>query len=206
MLKRQLESIIVLAWNVMWWLNCSFWYAAINNDQLVSRLNKDSSSKTMTYLSILFWFLPSILAQKSGLYGKINLPSNYDWGNKLYSTTSYQTSIIECGSACLADQNCELYTIDNNSLVCYLGLYSQFSTGPTLLTLPQNEYGYLDLTKFNAVVKDKYFQVSGITYEESKRILKVSESTDFVDCAFGCYDINDQCTIFIFKVWHNISN
>ena len=154
----------------------------------------------MTYLSILFWFLPSILAQKSGLYGKINLPSNYDWGNKLYFTTSYQTSIIECGSACLADQNCELYTIDNTSSVCYLGLYSQFSTGPTLLTLPQNEYGYLDLTKFNAVVKDKYFQVSGITHEESKRILKVSESTDFVDCAFGCYDINDQCTIFIFKV------
>ena len=161
------------------------------------------SYKTMTLFTILFLSSFSLIyAQKVGLYGKINVPANYDWTNKLYFSTSYQTSsIIECGTACLADeQNCEMFTINNETLVCHLGVYSQVPTGPTISNPPQNEIGYLDLTKFNDVILAKFFQVSGFTEKEKfQDIFYASKSTDFVQCAFGCYDINDQCTIFLFK-------
>ena len=159
------------------------------------------SYKTMTLFTILFLSSFSLIyAQKVGLYGKINVPANYDWTNKLYFSSSYQTSsIIECGTACLADeQNCEMFTI--NGLVCHLGFFSQVLTGPTISNPPQNEIGYLDLTKFNDVILAKFFQVSGFTEKEKfQDIFYASKSSDFVQCAFGCYDINDQCTIFLFK-------
>ena len=70
----------------------------------------------MTLFTILFLSSFSLIyAQKVGLYGKINVPANYDWTNKLYFSTSYQTSsIIECGTACLADeQSPEAFFVSN---------------------------------------------------------------------------------------------
>ena len=162
------------------------------------------SYKTMTLFTIHFVLSFSLIyAQKTSLYGKITVPTNYDWTSKLYFSTPYQTSsIIECGTACLADdQNCEIYTFNEKSLVCHLGVYSQVLTEPPLPPPPpQNQIGYLDLTKFNDAILVKYFQVSGFTeIEEFEDIFFASKPSDFVQCAFGCYDINQQCTIFFFK-------
>ena len=115
-------------------------------------------------LIVLYFLISHIRAQNSNLFLKTNVPSDYNWSKYIYSSTDSKSTNIECGSQCMSDLNCELYTLHEVSKYCHLAKISAQSIGPTLSNVPKTSYGYLNLGNINihenTLSVQNYFQIS----------------------------------------------
>ena len=74
--------------------------------------------------------LINVSLQKSTLFAKIDLPQNYQWSNTIFKVTNYQSTLMECGTLCFTEANCELYTLNNETETCNLASVSNTITVP----------------------------------------------------------------------------
>ena len=145
--------------------------------------------------------LISVSLQKSTLFGKIDLPQDFLWSNVIFRITNFQSTLMECGTLCLTETHCELYTLNNVTKTCHLASMSIFITNPITINSPKSVNGYLDITKYNNNLQNGYFRVSGFTEKiKYEHLFYASNPMDFIQCAFECQHLEVECQFFFYKV------
>lgn len=172
-------------------------------------------------------FLLSIQAQEiRRLYGKIQVPSDYIWSDYIFSSKNFKTSVIECGTFCSTDSNCEFYTMDDITRHCLLAKYSVVISDSNIPST--TKHAFLDLGKNHKLFKlQNRFDLISETFETNLQatFVKVKPVTDltkvqayffatstkeYYQCSFDCYSGFNGCDIFfhyvssMYYIWMNI--
>ena len=103
----------------------------------------------MTGLIILILLIQETIAQNSTLFLKTKVPGDFSWSNHVFKIENLKSSVIECGATCMIYNDCELYTLDDATNICYLATLSVPYLGPNLPSTPNSTHGYIDKSKFS---------------------------------------------------------